>query len=280
MKCSDMRKCVYKTVEAFLDPMSSVFFWALWLSSMDISQTRFWGRSEVFALCLCFSNSKKRIIVFISYERLLNLPPRKTIFIGWVETAVVATIVEGIILSPANILIRRVIIDFLVELFSLCHLFSETSLRLTGMWFQKWETNNFCSFSQKLIVNECILQNCMDLAKSLPRFCPWKAAQWSRHQLYWGLLMTAAQMCFELGALCFGITLPLLNRSGLQGITVKDNQSSTQPCFSEGCRVARAVPQRSSSRVAIPITMLFSSIPVGHGKAGLTRSVTPPRISH
>lgn len=152
MKCSDMRKCVYKTVEAFLDPMSSVFFWALWLSSMDISQTRFWGRSEVFALCLCFSNSKKRIIVFISYERLLNLPPRKTIFIGWVETAVVATIVEGIILSPANILIRRVIIDFLVELFSLCHLFSETSLRLTGMWFQKWETNNFCSFSQKLIV--------------------------------------------------------------------------------------------------------------------------------
>lgn len=111
MKCSDMRKCVYKTVEAFLDPMSSVFFWALWLSSMDISQTRFWGRSEVFALCLCFSNSKKRIIVFISYERLLTLPPRKTIFIGWVETAVVATIVEGIILSPANILIRRVIIE-------------------------------------------------------------------------------------------------------------------------------------------------------------------------
>jgi len=42
------------------------------------------------------------------------------------------------------------------------------------MWFQEWGTNNFCSFSQKLIVNGCILQNSMDLAKLLPKFNAWK----------------------------------------------------------------------------------------------------------
>lgn len=116
MKCFDMRKCAYKTVEACLDPVSFVFFRALWLSSMDISQTRFSGRSKVFALCLCFSSSKKRIVIFISYERLLTLPPKKPIFIGCVEIAEVVTVVEGINLSPANTLIRRVIIERKISL--------------------------------------------------------------------------------------------------------------------------------------------------------------------
>lgn len=73
MKCFDVCKCFYKTVEAFLDPVS-FFSWALRFSSMDISQTGISGRSKVFAFCLCSSNSKLRILIFIYYEKLLVLP--------------------------------------------------------------------------------------------------------------------------------------------------------------------------------------------------------------
>lgn len=176
---------------------------------MDISQTRFSGRSKVFALCLCFSNSKKRIVIFISYERLLTLPPKKPIFIGCVEIAEVVTVVEGINLSPANTLIRRVIIERKISLlnYSRCAIYFQNH---PCVWLVCGFRNGeqiISALSRKAYCKWLHTAELHGLSQVASQIQCMEAAQWSRHQLYWGLLMTAAQLCFELGTLCFGIAL-------------------------------------------------------------------------